>query len=75
MRNLSALKIALIGGGNMARGLIGGLLGQGAAARIVVSNPSPRVRGAGRDYGVVRPTKRAASHADVVVLPARQIGQ
>ena len=54
MHTLSTLKIALIGGGNMARGLIGGLLGHGAtAARIIVSDPFDAARQAlERDFGV-----------------------
>jgi len=54
MHSLVTLKIALIGGGNMARGLIGGLLGHGAtAARIVVSDPYAGGREAlERDFGV-----------------------
>lgn len=44
--------IAFIGGGNMARALIGGLLGRGWPAQdIRVSDPSPAARGQlGRDY-------------------------
>lgn len=75
MHTLSTLKIALIGGGNMARGLIGGLLGHGAtAARIIVSDPFDAARQAlERDYGVrtTDDSLAAASHADVVVLAVK----
>jgi pyrroline-5-carboxylate reductase len=75
MHSLSTLKITLIGGGNMARGLIGGLLGHGAtAARIVVADPVAAGREAlERDFGVstTDDNHAAASHADVVVLAVK----
>jgi len=75
MHTLSTLKIALIGGGNMARGLIGGLLGRGAtAAGIIVSDPFVAAREAlERDYGVTTTddSHAAASRADVVVLAVK----
>ena len=73
--SLSTLKIALIGGGNMARGLIGGLLGHGvSAANIIVSDPFVAAREAlERDFGVktTDDSHAAAGHADVVVLAVK----
>jgi pyrroline-5-carboxylate reductase len=75
MHSLATLKITLIGGGNMARGLIGGLLGHGAtAARINVSDPFAAGREAlERDFGVrtTDDNHAAATHADVVVLAVK----
>jgi pyrroline-5-carboxylate reductase len=68
-------RIALIGGGNMARGLIGGLLGQGAIpALITVSDPLAAGRAAlERDFGIrtTEDNAAAASGADVVVLAVK----
>jgi pyrroline-5-carboxylate reductase len=75
MHSLATLKITLIGGGNMARGLIGGLLGHGAtAARIIVSDPYAGSRESlERDFGVrtTDDNHAAASNADVVVLAVK----
>jgi pyrroline-5-carboxylate reductase len=75
MRNLSALKIALIGGGNMARGLIGGLLGQGAAhGLITVAEPLASGRAAlEHDFGIrtTGDNAGAVGGADVVVLAVK----
>jgi pyrroline-5-carboxylate reductase len=68
-------RIALIGGGNMARGLIGGLLGQGAnPALITVSDPLAAGRTAlERDFAIrtTQDNTAAASGADVVVLAVK----
>lgn len=73
--NTSTLKITLIGGGNMARGLIGGLLGQGAnPALITVSDPVASSRETlERDFGVRTTADNAvaAGDADVVVLAVK----
>ena len=75
MSTLSSLQIALIGGGNMARGLIGGLLGKGAsAAHITVAEPDEGTRAAlVRDFGVVATADNAAAvkGARVVVLAVK----
>jgi pyrroline-5-carboxylate reductase len=75
MHSLATLKITLIGGGNMARGLIGGLLGHGAtAAQIIVADPFAAGREAlERDFGVrtTDDNHAAATHADVVVLAVK----
>ena len=69
------LQIALIGGGNMARGLIGGLIAGGLApARIVVSEPLPAARAAlVRDFAiaVTDDNASAARDAGVVVLAVK----
>jgi pyrroline-5-carboxylate reductase len=69
------MKITLIGGGNMARGLIGGLLGQGAnPALITVSDPVASGRAAlERDFAVrtTDDNSAAAGGADVVVLAVK----
>src|SRR5580700_6171657 len=45
MNNQSSLRIAFIGGGNMARALIGGLLRQGvAASHVSVGEPQASLR-------------------------------
>jgi pyrroline-5-carboxylate reductase len=68
-------RIALIGGGNMARGLIGGLLGQGAnPALITVSDPLAAGRAAlERDFAIrtTQDNAAAASGAAVVVLAVK----
>jgi pyrroline-5-carboxylate reductase len=69
------LRIALIGGGNMARGLIGGLLGRGASpALITVSDPLAAGRAAlERDFAIrtTEDNAAAARGADVVVLAVK----
>ncbi len=69
--------IAFIGGGNMARSLIGGLVGRGHAPdRIAVSEPLASTREAlARDFGI-RPeasSERAAVGAAVVVLAVKPL--
>ncbi len=75
MSKLSSLNIALIGGGNMARGIIGGLLGKGAvAAHITVAEPNESGRDAlHRDFGVATTTDNsaAAAEARVVILAVK----
>lgn len=67
--------IAFVGGGNMARSLIGGLVRQGAApGRISVAEPNAELRDAlARDFGVAVHTdgSAAATAADVVVLAVK----
>lgn len=67
--------IAFIGGGNMARGLIGGLLRAGwAATAITVSEPREEAR---QDLqsefgiGVYAESRLAAEHADVLLLAVK----
>jgi pyrroline-5-carboxylate reductase len=75
MTALSSLRIAVIGGGNMARGLIGGLVASGAtASSITVADPDA----AGReslvlDFGVRATADNAGAIADarVVVLAVK----
>lgn len=75
MIQLESLSIALIGGGNMARGLIGGLIGKGARPdSIVVSEPQEASReGLHRDFGVRVTADNAAAvrGAQVVVLAVK----
>ena len=75
MSNLNSLRIALIGGGNMARGLIGGLLGQGAtASHITVAEPNESARSTlVRDFGVTATADNAAAVAGarVVILAVK----
>ena len=75
MSNLNSLRIALIGGGNMARGLIGGLLGQGAtASNITVAEPNESARSTlVRDFGVTVTADNAAAVAGarVVILAVK----
>lgn len=75
MSQLESLPIALIGGGNMARGIIGGLLGKGAAATcITVSEPQEASRQAlVRDFGVrvTADNAEAVRGAQVVVLAVK----
>jgi pyrroline-5-carboxylate reductase len=72
MTALSSLRIAFIGGGNMARGMIGGLIARGAdPAVITVSEPDAAARaGLQRDFGVAITSENAAAiaGAQVVVL-------
>lgn len=68
-------QLAFIGGGNMARSLIGGLLARKSeSARIVVADPaSQQLASLRADYGV-RTTERnseAVAHADVVILAVK----
>ncbi len=67
--------LAFIGGGNMARSLIGGLLARGAqASRIVVSDPAEEQLALLRDAYQVRTThdnNTAVTGAEVVVLAVK----
>ena len=75
MSNLSSLRITLIGGGNMARGLIGGLLGHGAtASHICVADPGEAARAAlVRDFAVTvtADNTAAVAGARVVILAVK----
>jgi pyrroline-5-carboxylate reductase len=75
MTELSSLRIAIIGGGNMARGLLGGLLAHGARpALITVTAASQATRTAvARDLGVHTGADNAAAvaGAHVVVLAVK----
>jgi pyrroline-5-carboxylate reductase len=68
-------RIAFIGGGNMARSLIGGLLKTGAAAaNLRVAEPLAQARESlGRDFGVATFANNllAAEDADVLVLAVK----
>jgi pyrroline-5-carboxylate reductase len=68
--DLATLRIALIGGGNMARGLIGGLIGKGAnAALITVAEPVESSRHElSRNFGVRVTTDNNAAVADAAVV-------
>jgi pyrroline-5-carboxylate reductase len=65
MPQLESLSIALIGGGNMARGIIGGLIGRGvSASAITVSEPlEPSRLALTRDFGVRVTADNAGSQA------------
>jgi pyrroline-5-carboxylate reductase len=69
------LRIALIGGGNMARALIGGLLGRGAVAgQVMVADPDDASRaGLVRLFNVCTTADNhaAVAGADVVVLAVK----
>lgn len=69
------LRLAIIGGGNMARGLLGGLLARGVPPeRIIVSAPSEATRAAlVHDFGVGTTADNAAAleGATVVVLSVK----
>jgi pyrroline-5-carboxylate reductase len=73
--SLANTRIALIGGGNMARGLIGGLLGQGTRPDLItVSDPLAAGRaGLERDFAIrtTDDNASAAGGADVVVLAVK----
>jgi pyrroline-5-carboxylate reductase len=75
MTALSSLRIALIGGGNMARGLLGGLIAKGAnPSSITVSEPDAAARDRlQRDFGVASTGDNAAAiaGAQVVVLAVK----
>lgn len=68
-------RIAFIGGGNMARSLIGGLLKTGvSAASIAVAEPQAQAREALKgEFGVATfaENTRAAEHADVILLAVK----
>lgn len=69
------MKVTFIGGGNMARSLIGGLIARGHAAHdIAVSEPQDALREAlARDFGVRTQADNAAAvaGADVVVMAVK----
>jgi len=75
MSQLESLSVALIGGGNMARGIIGGLLGKGASASsISVAEPLEASRQSlVRDFGVrvTADNADAVRGAQVVVLAVK----
>lgn len=75
MTTLASLHIALIGGGNMARGMIGGLTARGAdPARITVAEPDAAGREAlQRTFGVrtTDDNTAAVAGAQVVVLAVK----
>lgn len=75
MTALSSLRIAFIGGGNMARGLIGGLIARGAnPSAICVSEPDAIARDRlQRDFGVAVSSDSGAviAGANVVVLAVK----
>jgi len=68
-------RIAFIGGGNMARSLIGALVGAGTGAdSIVVAEPDPTLRGAlASDFGVATHADNAGAvaGADTIVLAVK----
>ena len=68
-------RLAFIGGGNMARSLIGGLLKTGAAASSIrVAEPQAQARDAlGREFGVATfaENRLAAEDADVLLLAVK----
>ena len=67
--------LAFVGGGNMARAIIGGLITRGyAAARITVADPEPAARALlAERYGVATTDDNAAAcaAADIVVLAVK----
>ena len=69
------MRIAFIGGGHMATGLIGALRARGvSAAAITVADPdSARTEALARDYGVraTRDTAAAAHDADSIVIAVK----
>jgi pyrroline-5-carboxylate reductase len=75
MKTLTELRIALIGGGNMGRGLIGGLLARGLpASHITVADINlAGLQAIANDYGVQTTTDNnaAVAAADVVVLAVK----
>lgn len=68
-------RIALIGAGNMARALIGGLIARGhPAERLVAADPDPDTRhSVMQEYGIATldANDQAAADADVVVLAVK----
>ena len=68
-------RIAFIGGGNMARSLIGGLIANGVpAGHLAVSEPNSDLRAAlARDFAIATPAgnEDAASSADVLLLAVK----
>jgi pyrroline-5-carboxylate reductase len=67
-------RIAFIGGGNMARSLVGGLLSTADASSIAVAEPQPETRDAlARDFGVATfaDGREAVTGADTVVLAVK----
>jgi pyrroline-5-carboxylate reductase len=75
MKTLTELRIALIGGGNMGRGLVGGLLARGLpAGHITVADINlAGLQAIANDYGVQTTTDNnaAVAAADVVVLAVK----
>ncbi len=75
MQSLASIPIALIGGGNMARGLIGGLLRSGVPpGRITVATPRDEAHKALRhDFGVQVTSDNcaAARGAQIVILAVK----
>lgn len=75
MQSLEALRVAFIGGGNMGRGMIGGLIGRGLPAdHITVSDLNEAGLAAlVRDFGVrtTQDNLEAVRGADVVVLAVK----
>lgn len=68
------MKISFIGGGNMARAIIGGLLARGCPASdiVVVETDAGRRAGLVEDYGVgVSAELPAAARADIIVLAVK----
>lgn len=67
--------IAMIGAGNMARAIIGGLIARGhSAGRLTAADPDPDARDAVADeYGIAAhmDNRRAVTGADVVVLAVK----
>lgn len=70
MTALSSLRIALVGGGNMARGLMGGLIARGAnPAYLTVAEPDASGREAlQRQFGVAVTSDNAAAVAGARVI-------
>ncbi len=72
---MTETRIGFIGGGNMARSLIGGLLASGHAAHdLLVSDPSPSARQQLATLGPLTLTEhndRVAEQADVLVLAVK----
>ena len=75
MTTLHTLRVALIGGGNMGRGLLGGLIARGLpASQITVADLyEPGLEAIVRDFGVRTTTDNlvAIQGADVVVLAVK----